>query len=107
MLHCEELFEELFEGNESVRSPVVNLLNLVIDNEDNDQLTTPFFIEEFKEEMFYMQPDKCLGPDGFNPGFYQHFWSVCRDGIYDECCQWLNEGQFPLEPHNYSFNLKR
>jgi len=71
------------------------LLNHIIDNEDNDKLTTPFCIEEFKEATFYMQPDKCLRPDGFNHGFYQHFWSLCRDDIYNECCKWLNEGKFP------------
>jgi hypothetical protein len=42
-------FEELFEGHESVRSLVANLLDHVNDSEDNDQLTTPFCIEEFKE----------------------------------------------------------
>jgi len=44
-------FEELFEGKESVRSLVVNLLNHVINNEDNNKLTTLFYIEEFKEAM--------------------------------------------------------
>jgi hypothetical protein len=42
----------LFEGKESVCSSVVNLLNHVINNEDNDQLTASFYIEEFKEAMF-------------------------------------------------------
>jgi hypothetical protein len=88
-------FDELFEGHESVRSPVINMLNQVVDEDDNAQLTAPFYREEFKEAMFAMQPDKCLGPDGFNPGFYQHFWSVCSDDIFHECCQWMNEGQFP------------
>jgi len=88
-------FEEFFEGHESVRSPVINMLNQVIDNEDNAQLTVPFCREDFKEAMFSMQPDKCPGPDGFNPGFYQHFWSVCSDDIFNECCEWMNEGQFP------------
>jgi len=84
-------FEELFEGHESVRSLVINLLNQVIDNEDNIQLTAPFCRAEFKEAMFSMQPDKCSGPEGFNPGFYQHFWSTCSDDIINECCQWMNE----------------
>ena len=88
-------FEELFEGHESVRSPVVNLLNQVIDNDDNNWLTQPFCITEFKEAMFSMQPDKCPGPDDFNPGFSQYFWSVCSEDIFKECCQWLNEGQLP------------
>jgi len=37
-------FEELFEGQESARSPVVNLMDQVIDNKDNDQLTIPFLL---------------------------------------------------------------
>jgi len=89
-------FNELFVGHESVRSPVINMLDQVIDDEDNVQLTTPFCREEFKEVMFSMQPNKCPGPDGFNPGFYQRFWSVCSEDIFNECCQWMNEGQFTL-----------
>jgi hypothetical protein len=87
-------FEELFEGHDSIRSPVINLLNHVVDNEDNALLTAPFCREVFKEALFSMQPDKCPGLDGFNPGFYQHFWSVCSEDIFNECCQWMNEGQF-------------
>lgn len=79
-------FKELFEGHDSVRSAVVNMLNQVIDFEDNVQLTAPFCKEEFKEAMFSMQPNKCPSPDGFNLGFYQHFWSVCSDDIFTECC---------------------
>ncbi|KEH16750.1 hypothetical protein MTR_0100s0120 [Medicago truncatula] len=39
--------------------------------QNNAQLTTTFCREEFKEAMFSIQPDKCSGPDSFNPGFYQ------------------------------------
>jgi len=42
-----------------------------------------------------MQPDKCSGPDGYSPGFYQHFWNLCSDDIFKECCAWLDTGQFP------------
>jgi len=45
--------------------------------------------------MFSIQPDKCPGPDGFNPGFFQQFWSVCNSDIFQECCAWLNNNQFP------------
>lgn len=71
------------------------MLDQVIDNEDNAQLTAPFCIEEFKQAMFSMQPDKCPGLDGFNLGFYQQFWTMCSDDIFNECCQWMNEGQYP------------
>lgn len=45
--------------------------------------------------MFSMSSDKCLGPHGFNPGFYQHFWEVCSPDIFKECVAWLGNGQFP------------
>jgi hypothetical protein len=58
-------------------------------------LTTPFVIEEFKEAIFSMKPDKCPGPDGFNPGFFQHFWPICGQEIFQQCCNWLTTGSFP------------
>jgi len=42
-----------------------------------------------------MHPNKCPGSDGFNPGFYQHFWNLCSDDIFKESCAWLDTGQFP------------
>lgn len=47
-----------------------------------------------------MHPDKCSGPDGYNPGFYQHFWNLCSDNIFNECCGWLDTGHFP---HDLNF----
>ena len=88
-------FEKLFEEKESSHNLVVNLLSQVINTEDNEHLTASFRIEEFKEAMFSMHPDECLGPDGFNPGFYYHFWNMCSEDIFQKYCQWLNEGQFP------------
>jgi len=42
-----------------------------------------------------MKSDKCPGPDGFNPGFFQKFWPICGDEIFKQCCNWLNTGVFP------------
>jgi len=42
-----------------------------------------------------MHPDKCSGPDGYSPGFYQQFWNLCSDEIFKECCDWLDTGSFP------------
>ena len=71
-------------------------------------LTNPFQVSEFKEAMFSMHPEKCPGPDGFNPGFFQHFWLVCSSNIFQECCQWLNNNQFSplLNSTNIAFILK-
>ena len=32
--------------------------------------------EEIRGTLFQMNPDKALGPDGFNPGFYQKNWEL-------------------------------
>lgn len=42
-----------------------------------------------------MHPDKSPGPDGFNPAFYQKFWSLLKNEIYDNGVEWLMRGDFP------------
>ena len=92
---AKQYFEELFEEKISTSIPVISVMNQVVFDEDNRRLTAPSQVCEFKDAMFAMKLDKCSGPDGFNPGFYQHLWSTCNGDIYSECCQWLNEGKFP------------
>jgi len=74
---------------------VLAAIDNVVSVEDNDFLTAPFQVQEFKKAMYSMHPDKSPGPDGFNPGFFQKFWSVCIPDIFSECCSWLNNNQFP------------
>ncbi|XP_019163057.1 PREDICTED: uncharacterized protein LOC109159400 [Ipomoea nil] len=48
----------------------------------NEELVRPFNAEEVREAVFAMSPDKALGPDSMNPGFFQNFWEVVgRDVI--------------------------
>jgi len=82
-------FIELFQRANSVRQNVINVVPQSITLEDNEAVTTPFSLEEFKEATFSMQIDKCPGPDGFNPGFYQKFWNMCGTEIYEAGCSWL------------------
>ncbi|XP_055809510.1 uncharacterized protein LOC129879800 [Solanum dulcamara] len=42
----------------------------------NASLNQLFTIDEVKEAVFSMHPDKAPGPDGLNPCFYQSFWTV-------------------------------
>lgn len=86
---------ELFEKGPSVRENVVATVNTVITIEDNETLTAPFSIDEFKEATFSMQADKCPRADGFNPGFYGNFWNMCGKEVYDAGCSWLAAGVFP------------
>ncbi|CAN0884349.1 Transposon TX1 uncharacterized 149 kDa protein [Linum grandiflorum] len=47
--------------------------------------------------MFDMHPDKALGPDGFNPGFYQKMWADIGDEVIQACQQWLRQGSIPRD----------
>jgi len=67
---------------------------MVIDESDNMQLPVYFQSKEFKEAIFSIQPHKCQEPHGFNPSFYHHLWNLYILDIFQECCLWLNNGQF-------------
>jgi hypothetical protein len=88
-------FSELFQKNNNAAAPVTHLPRHSVSAEDNEMLTTPFTKKEFREAMFSMHPDKCSGPNGYSPGFYQQFWNLCSDDIFKECCNWLDTGIFP------------
>ncbi|MCI44963.1 CNGC5-like protein, partial [Trifolium medium] len=84
-----DYFSNLFQKQASSRESVLSALSSSVTNEDNNKLTTPFTMEEFKEAVFSMQDDKCPGPDGFNPGFYKKFWDICGHEIY-KCISWIS-----------------
>jgi hypothetical protein len=98
-------FIELFQRANSSRQNVINVVPQSITLEDNDALTAPFSLEEFKEATFSMQIDKCPGPDGFNPGFYQKFWNMCGSEIYEAGCSWLAQGIFPPKLNSTNITL--
>lgn len=88
-------FVDLFQKQNNNSAPVISVIRHSIYADDNDMLTAPFTKAEFRDALFSMHPDKCPGPDGFNPGFYQQFWNLCSDDIYKECVAWLDSDQFP------------
>jgi hypothetical protein len=71
-----DYFSHLFTKLPSSSDTVISKINASITVEDNLYLTDAFTFEEFRLAAFSMQADKCPGPDGFNPGFYHHFWDM-------------------------------
>jgi hypothetical protein len=90
-----DYFIDIFTKQNSNIAPVINTISRSISPEDNEMLTASFTIEEFREALFSMHPDKCPGPDGFNPAFFQQFWHICSQDIFKDCCSWLASGVFP------------
>ncbi|PNX98658.1 ribonuclease H, partial [Trifolium pratense] len=88
-------FDSLFKFSEGNHEPVLSLIHPRVTLEDNQRLTTPILKEEIHAALMQMHPDKSPGPDGFNPAFYQHFWQLCGDEIFDAVKVWLERGYFP------------
>jgi len=60
----------------------VQLLPLIpklISKEQNHFLTKRISEEEVKAAFFHLKPFGALGPDGFPPRFFQHFWHLVKD----------------------------
>ncbi|XP_019190483.1 PREDICTED: uncharacterized protein LOC109184855 [Ipomoea nil] len=55
---------------------VIESIPTRVTDEDNAILLSPVSMEEVRNAVFHMHPDKSPGPDGFGPGFFQHFWDI-------------------------------
>lgn len=42
-----------------------------------------------------MHPDKSPGLDGFNPAFYQCFWSIVKNDVVKICKKFMCTGELP------------
>ena len=62
---------------------------------NNEMLLAPFSEKEILEAVFYMHPDKSLGPDCMNLAFYQNFWSIVGKDIIAACLSVLSLGVLP------------
>ncbi|GAU32101.1 hypothetical protein TSUD_358070 [Trifolium subterraneum] len=88
-------FEQLFKSKVGAYEPVLSLISPRVTLEDNERLVAPITREELRNALFQMHPDKSPGPDGFNPAFFQHFWGMCGEDIFQEVTGWLDRGFFP------------
>ncbi|XP_019160490.1 PREDICTED: uncharacterized protein LOC109157064 [Ipomoea nil] len=61
----------------------------------NENLLRPFEEKEVKTALFSMYPDKAPGPDGMNPGFYQHFCDVVGTDVSSYILNCLNTCSMP------------
>ncbi|CAN1731965.1 Transposon TX1 uncharacterized 149 kDa protein [Linum perenne] len=44
-----------------------------------------------------MDADKAPDPDGFNPSFYQFFWDLIGDDVFQAGCRCLEQGELAKE----------
>lgn len=74
-------YKDLFGHAET--SPIsLNIDNIdLIPNQDVEDLTKPFTLDELGEVVFGMEKNKSPGPDGFPADFYQHFWEIVKTDL--------------------------
>ena len=80
-------FNEVFDEGENDNPPVLDHMERRIMAAQNASLLRPFSFDEFTEAVQQMHPNKSLGPDGFNPSFYQKLPLIGKD-IFQTCSAW-------------------
>ncbi|XP_074346146.1 uncharacterized protein LOC141684909 [Apium graveolens] len=77
----EEYFSAIFKAS-SVNGQLTEREEVQqVSESDNMNLISDVTEEEVKCVVFSMHPEKTPGPDGFNPAFYQSFWSVVKNDV--------------------------
>lgn len=76
-------FTNLFTPFAGLLAPLIEVVHARVSPSDNLYLLRDFRIEEFKEALYQMHPNKSLGLDGLNAAFYRRFWNLCGDDIFN------------------------
>ncbi|XP_019184779.1 PREDICTED: uncharacterized protein LOC109179736 [Ipomoea nil] len=96
-----EYFSQIFSSGDPIDgNDLFSEISPRVTQTQNDQLLRPFVITEVRDALFAMAPDKAPGPDGMNPGFYQHFWDVVGNDISAFILNCLNNQIFPADLNN-------
>lgn len=69
-------FNNIFQPTSGNVDSVIECIEPKINTTDNVMLNRRISLQEVKEALFDMKPDKSPGPDGLNLGFFIHFWDV-------------------------------
>lgn len=61
----------------------------------------PFTLEEIKNAVFQMNGNEAHCPDGFNMLFYQTFWDMLKEDLWN-LCRDLEKDHLDLKMLNYA-----
>lgn len=64
---------DLFSSSPRDAGPILASIKRVVTSDHNAMLLADFTADEVRSVLFSMHPDKSLGLDGLNPGFFQKF----------------------------------
>jgi hypothetical protein len=71
-----------------------------LSDEDRESITTPFSFEEIHKVISDLKHNSALGPDGLPAGFFQDFWDIIKNEIWNMCDD-FSKGILDIERLNY------
>lgn len=86
-----EYFTKLFHHTGREADLVLDTNEAVILEEQNNELVANFTFHEFTVAIKRMHPDKSSCPDERNPTFFQNFWSLLGNDIFQCCKDWISK----------------
>jgi hypothetical protein len=94
--HVTDFYKQLF-GPSTISSLNLNRIDCKqLTEEDRQELTKPFDLEEIKRVVFDMKHNKAAGPDGFPAEFYQVFWDTIKEDL-KEMFDKFHDGNLDIE----------
>lgn len=85
----------VFASSCTSQATSVMVEQIAVSESQNISLLSELTFEEFEMAVIQMHPNKASGPDGLNPWFFQHFWSLLGREIFSCCKLWLIDCTFP------------
>lgn len=89
-----EYYSEVFTASPNASNCTQYDSERRITQTQNEMLVEDLSFDEFTRAIKSMHPDKASGPDGLNPAFFQHFWSLFGKEVFNCCRDWLSECKF-------------
>ncbi|XP_016193039.1 uncharacterized protein LOC107633966 [Arachis ipaensis] len=91
---AESFFKKLFStSNPKNPEDALEGLERKVDDRMNRILTRSITEEEVKKAIFSVNPFSALGEDGFTARFFQFYWEVVKDDIFQACASFFSGGK--------------
>lgn len=90
-------FNNIFSPVGGNQDYVLNCIAPKVSDIDNTMLTRRVLLQEVKDALFEMKPDKSPSPDGLKPGFFIHFWDLLSPELLRFCSDCISFGNIPSE----------
>lgn len=89
-----EYFNELFSAGSTNCESIIECVSRCVTDEHNEILLKGIEKNEVKSAVFSMHPDKAPGPDGMSARFYQRYWHIVGEDVYEFVKRFFATGRF-------------